>query len=183
MKIDDHIRDYFLFQKKIFTDEDILNIEHKCLFSFPQDYIDFVKTYGGVSFNNSCYNDFLEATSCNDGLVDVPEVTQARIIDGGEEQLISVSLDNLYMPLEIITIYLDFTKGSLVDNATTLFPSSLLPIGCCGGVDLFLLKSEQEGGRVFYWLRTYDEWGSNGNNKLWHVSNSFNEFIASLETE
>ena len=183
MKIDAHIHDYFLFQNKAFTHEKILNIERDCSFSCPKDYKEFVTTYGAVSFNTSCYNDFLEVTGSTDGLVDVPDFTTAKLLKGGEERLLSVSLSDLYTPEQIMSTYLDFTKGPLVDGATTLFPAYLLPIGSCGGEDLFLLENEHDGGRVLYWEQVYDEWGTNGNVDLWHVADSFQEFIAGLEAD
>ncbi len=183
MQLDKHILDYFLFQNRNFSHQDIQDIEQACSFICPKDYKKFAITYGGVSFNTSCYNDFLDAKNDNDQGVDFPDFTTASLLTADGKRSLGLSIDKLFGPQEIKTTYLDHTRGPLFDKVTTFFPANLLPIGCCGGSDLFLLASEPDGGKVLFWEQNYDDWGSNSNTDLWNVSDSFEEFIASLKID
>jgi len=155
---------------EVFTDENFLKVEKLVSKNLPDDVKDFLKKYGGVSTGLGYIDDPIAFF-----IVRVPMGTAMREFSTGFSYFASYD--------EMIESYTILTGDSPHFDAGTRIPEKMIPVSNPSDNNMILLDlSDKNYGKIWYWEAVEETWGSEDNNMLGFVANSFTDFIGSLGT-
>lgn len=140
------------------TNADIASVEQRLQLKAPQSYVDFMKTFGNVKFND-------EIDSRFECVYEEPDRTEKR------SQYISF----IKSPEQALRYY----EGLQKDEKLNL-PPYLFPFGMDYGQGELLIEFGQPTERVYYWDFDNHDWES-GVTRLGFVANDMYEFINNLK--
>ncbi len=149
------------------TTADIARIEAKIGSSLPATYVEFVKRFGFVVFDE----DIPEMRCLFDYTVTFPDRKEVRQGD----------IRFLFEPDDVIKIHHICTRAQSEDDEDfPKFPANFLPLGSDAGQGVILLELGDHPGRIWYWPEKEWAWGTQDNTWLGFVADDFQAFINGL---
>ena len=139
------------------TDADIAMLEARLEGKAPASYVEFMKTYGNVEFDDEINSRFEYA-------YDLPERTEVR----------SQAISFIKAPQKAIQYY-----DGIQEDSNLHIPNHLLPFAMDYGQGELLIEFGQTTERIFYWDFDAHDWES-GVTRLGFVSNDMYDFINNL---
>jgi hypothetical protein len=154
------------------TPQQINAIEQLVSKKLPPDFVSFLTQYAGVDTGIGTIDDPI-------GFVVAQVVNGSRFFAGLEASEYSTGISTFATADEMIKTYTILTGDSPHFDAGPRIPDHMLPINTENEM-LLIDLSDEDYGKIWLWYAIEETWGSEQNNTMDFVANSFTEFVESL---
>lgn len=152
------------------TRDDIVKLKNYITNTLPdlgadlsKPYIEFISTYGFVTFDTLALDTFWYEYS-----------------EGDQTQRFPGAIAFVQKIDRLVQVHQTMT-GKKYDNSERFIPDFMLPIGVSNGEDYICLELGGQHDRIFYWEESFDPWGEGSNTRLGFVADNMYDFINNLE--
>ncbi len=155
-------------QRNDYTEAEIQRLIRAAEKPLPQDYLDFLREFGGVSFADAGVT-FDVTWQRVDG-----QPMAADEDDDFEDDFMILILSSPQMVLETRS----WLHGDDNPHLPPIIPKTLFPISRDADRGILLISlAEGTYGHVYIYFPGYDLWGTGNNNYLGYIASSFTDFI------